>query len=90
MQKNLTLTRGLIFSQSLLLLLARKGLTREDAYAIVQKHAMQSWETGEPFKELVADDKAIRDHVSVKELDDLFNLQHQLRNVDKIFKRVGL
>ena len=90
MKQNLDLTGGLIYSQTLLLALAQKGMTREDAYALVQKYAMQSWETGQSFKKLINRDKEINRLFSKNELDSFFDLRHHLRNIDAIFRRIGL
>ena len=90
MLKNLQITRGLIFSQALLLALTRKNITREDAYSLVQKTAMKCWENNKNFKEMVDNDKDINQYLSKEEIDRCFNLTYQLRNVDNIFKRVGI
>lgn len=90
MREHLDLTGGLIYSQSLLLALVKKGLTREEAYTLVQGQAMQCWKTGNNFKESVLADNAINKILSKKDIETCFNLQNQLRNVNRIFKRVGL
>ena len=90
MKKNLEKTNGLIFSQPLLLALVQKGLTREKSYRMVQAPSMECWKSGEPFQEIVKMDREIRDALSEQEIDACFNLEHQLRNVDALFKRVGL
>ena len=90
MKKNLELTHGLIFSQSVLLALTKKGMKREDAYAAVQKHAMDVWETKKNFKETLRDDPAIASYMKNGELEELFDLKKSIRNVDYIFERVGL
>ena len=88
MKKNLESTGGLIFSGQLLLDLAESGMSREDAYRVVQKHAMRAWQQGLNFRELVQKDKHITSRLSSKKLAHAFNLSRQLRNVDKIFERV--
>ncbi len=90
MLKNLDKTNGLIFSQALLLGLVQKGITREEAYSLVQKVAMACWKSGENFGNAVKTDKDICKYFSVEEIETFFDLKHQLRNVDQIFKRVGL
>jgi adenylosuccinate lyase len=93
MRKNIDLTHGLIFSQEVLLALTKKGMKREDAYAAVQKSAMDVWsnEAGKKnFKEVIKSDKNITTYLSDKELDELFDLKKSIRNVDYIFNRVGL
>jgi adenylosuccinate lyase len=97
MERNLHLTRGLVFSQPVLLALAKSGLTREDAYKIVQRNAMKVWalaaEGKDPhvtFRSLIETDEDIVDRVSAKELDHAFDPKAAMNNVDLIFKRVGL
>jgi adenylosuccinate lyase len=79
---------GVTASGRLLLELAAKGVTREDAYAIVQPMAMRVWDEGANFRELVMNNPAVTSWLSSEEIAGLFDLQHQLRNVDKIFERV--
>ena len=88
MKENLESTRGLIFSGQLLLDLAEAGMSREQAYKLVQGHAMRAWREGQDFRGLVASDKAISGKLSAKQLARSFDLLRQLRNVDKIFERV--
>ena len=88
MLANLESTRGLIFSGQLLLDLVEHGLAREDAYRLVQSHAMRAWQQGLDFKQLVYADEEIAGRVPRKQLDHAFNLPRQLKNVDKIFARV--
>ena len=88
MMRNLEKTGGLIFSQSVLLALVRKGITREEAYKLVQKNAMQSWDQGKDFLTLLKKDKGIRKLLSAGEIDQSFKIKTQFRNIDRIFKRV--
>lgn len=88
MQKNLDSTGGLIFSGQLLLDLAEAGMQREEAYRLVQGHAMNAWQNDLVFRELVAADAAITSRISHKKLKQTFDLQRQLGNVDAIFGRV--
>jgi adenylosuccinate lyase len=88
MQRNLDSTGGLIFSGQLLLELAEAGMSREDAYRLVQSHAMRAWKNGTNFREAVYADDEITSKVDRKALDRAFDLKRQLRNVDKIFVRV--
>ena len=88
MAANLRLTRGLVFSQSLLLALIDKGLTRDAAYRLVQRPAMQVWEEGGTFKERVLADPEIGKCLATAELGELFDLKHHLRHVDELFRRV--
>jgi len=87
MQANLDLTRGLVFSGTLLLELARKGLTREEAYALVQRHAMETWQHGGEFLARVLADPRITEVLSKEEIDRAFSLDEALRHVDAIFAR---
>jgi adenylosuccinate lyase len=88
MQQNLRLTRGLIFSQQILLALAKKGVSRQIAYDMVQKQAMRAWEKKEDFKELVLNDSDIRNYLKPDEIETLFDAKAQLRHVETIFARV--
>ena len=88
MRSNLESTRGLIFSGQLLLDLVEHGMSREDAYRLVQSHAMRAWKEGLDFHELVLSDDAITSKVPRKQIEYAFDLPRQLKNVDKIFARV--
>src|SRR6202046_2357518 len=88
MLRNLESTGGLIFSGQLLLDLAESGLSREDAYRLVQSHAMRAWREELVFRDLVAQDKEITARLSPEKLARTFDLQRQLRNVDAIYDRV--
>jgi adenylosuccinate lyase len=88
MLANLESTRGLVFSGQLLLDLVEHGVSREDAYRMVQSHAMRAWREGLNFRELVLGDESITDRVPRKQLEQAFDLNRQLRNIDKIFLRV--
>ena len=88
MLKNLESTGGLVFSGQLLLDLAEHGMSREDAYRLVQAHAMRAWKDDLNFRELVMNDKEITSRVPAKQIEEAFSLKRQLRNVDKIFARV--
>lgn len=88
MQKNLEKTGGLIFSQYILLALTRKGVSREEAYKIVQRNAMATWEKGDSFLSRLKKDKDIKKYLTVEELEKSFDLNYHLKNVDNIFQRV--
>jgi adenylosuccinate lyase len=88
MQQNLKLNRGLIFSQQILLGLAMRGVSRESAYKMVQKCAMDSWKKKKDFKELVLNDSDIRKYLKIEEIETLFDVKAQLRHVNTIFTRV--
>jgi adenylosuccinate lyase len=88
MKANLESTRGLVFSGQLLLDLVEHGVSREDAYRMVQTHAMQAWKEDLDFRRLVLEDKDITSRVPAKQIEHAFELKRQLRNIDKIFARV--
>ena len=88
MRANLESTRGLIFSGQLLLDLVEHGVSREDAYRLVQGHAMRAWKEGLDFQQLVLADREITGRVPRKQIEHAFDLSRQLKNVDKIFARV--
>lgn len=90
MLANLVRTHGLIFSQKVLLELMGKGLSRTRAYDLVQRSAMKSWREGSDFRKNLLEDKEISSLLSRRELDAIFDLDYYLRNVDKIFRRLGL
>jgi adenylosuccinate lyase len=88
MRRNLEMTRGLVFSGQLLLDLAASGMLREQAYRLVQGHAMRAWEEEGDFRAAVEEDPEIRAAMTPAEIAESFSLDRQLRNVDQIFKRV--
>jgi adenylosuccinate lyase len=88
MLANLQSTRGLVFSGQLLLDLVESGVSREDAYRLVQGHAMRAWREDLDFHELVLHDPAIAGRVPRARIEHAFDLKRQLRNIDKIFARV--
>jgi adenylosuccinate lyase len=88
MIKNLNLTRGLIFSQTVLLRLTEKGMTREEAYAFVQKSAMDVWaDQNKNLKDELLNSKDVGKYLSSDEVDELFNPDKLLKNLDYIFAR---
>src|SRR5262249_16603615 len=88
MLKNLESTGGLAFSGQLLLDLAEHGMSREDAYRLVQKHAMRAGKEDFEFHDLVTNDPEITSRVPREQIQQAFSIERQLRNVDKVFKRV--
>jgi adenylosuccinate lyase len=88
MMANLESTRGLVFSGQLLLDLVESGVSREDAYRLVQSHAMRAWKENLDFRELVLNDPEIRGRVPRAKIEHAFDLKRQLKNIDKIFARV--
>lgn len=91
MQRNLERSRGLVFSERVLLELVRKGLTREEAYAIVQRCALRTWDDEQlTFFEVLSQDPEVCRYLSREELIELFDYGHYLKHVDTIIKRVGI
>ena len=90
MMKNLRITSGLHFSQTILLELAKRGVSREDAYQMVQRNAMEVWKTRENFVDVLKRDKDLIKLISTEEIDEICDLQKSVRNVDYIFERCGL
>ncbi len=88
MRRNLEMTRGLVFSGQLLLDLAAAGMLREDAYRVVQGHAMRAWEEEGDFRAAIEADPEVRKVLGPERIAEAFSLERQLRNVDKIFGRV--
>jgi adenylosuccinate lyase len=88
MLKNLGLTKGLVFSGQLLLDLAASGMLREDAYKLVQGHAMKAWEYDQDFQSAIENDPEVTKRLSKARLSESFSVSRQLANVDRIFERV--
>ncbi len=87
---NLTKTNGLIFSQRILLELMEKGVSRPDAYNMVQRCAMIVWQTKREFKEVLLHDTKIRRHLSSNAIEAAFDIKYYIRFIDKIYKEVGI
>ncbi|MAI05813.1 MAG: adenylosuccinate lyase [Alphaproteobacteria bacterium TMED87] len=85
---NLDLLGGLVFSQRVLLALTQNGLSREDAYSLVQKNAMKVWKTGKSFKETLMEETSVREKINPKEMDNIFSYDFYLKNIDTIFDKV--
>jgi adenylosuccinate lyase len=90
MKRNLTITKGLIFSQRVLIALIEKGLTRQKAYKLIQRNAMESWNKGKNFRNLLKSDPEVSAFLSEDELEKQFDLNFYLRYVDDIYERIGL
>jgi adenylosuccinate lyase len=90
MKANLEASKGLIYSQAVLLALTKKGLTREKAYAIVQRNAMKTWADAKTFKEFLLEDAEVLRHLTRREVEDLFDLDIHLRQVNNTFRKVGI
>jgi adenylosuccinate lyase len=88
MKTNLAKMGGLVFSETVLLLLTKKGLSREEAYGVVQRNAMRVWEGGEDFKTLLSQDEGIKRLLAQEELDAVFDVRSHLKHIDHIFRRV--
>ncbi len=88
MQRNMKISKGLFHSETVMLALVGKGLSRETAYAFVQRNAMEVWKQGGDFKERLKSDSDISSYLSDREIDDCFDLSHTLRKIDFIFTRV--
>jgi len=88
MRKNLDVSNGLIYSESVLLVLVEKGVPRQEAYAMVQRNAMESYESNLSFQMLVSHDPDIGRHLSREEIKDCFDLEHCLRHAVEIIERV--
>ena len=88
MQRNMEILGGLVFSQRVLLKLVEKGLTREEAYRLVQKSAMKVWQKKGAFEELLKRDKKVREVLTDREIESSFDIKPYLKNVDYIFRRV--
>jgi len=88
MLANLQMTKGAIFSQMVLLKLIEKGISREEAYAIVQRNAMRSWQEGIEFRELLMKDAEVISRLNPDDLTAAFQIQNFLKHVDFIFNRV--
>ncbi len=90
MRENLERSHGLIYSQRVLLKLTEKGLPRQQAYEMVQRNAMRAWNEKGSFPDLLAEDQEVRAHLSPEELKACFDPAWYLRNVDAIYRRLGL
>lgn len=86
-KKNIDITQGLVYSQRILLALVEDGMSREEAYTLVQKYALECWETGESFKEKVRSDEKVRQLITEEKFEELFRPDYYLRNIDKIYER---
>lgn len=87
---SLAKTKGLIYSQRILLELMKKGLTREAAYEIIQRCAMQVWQETSDFRDILNRDRKVRKYLKPKEIDACFDIKYYTRHTDKVFKNVGI
>ena len=88
MERNLNLTNGIFFSQAIMLKLVKKGLSRENAYRVVQRSALKAWDEGKDFKNIVSKDSAVKKYLSKKEIEQSCNMKNYLKHIDEIFARV--
>ena len=87
---SLSKTKGLIYSQRVLLELMKKGLTREAAYEIIQHCAMQVWQETSDFKDILYRDRKVRKYLRPGDIDGCFDIKYYTRYTDRIFKKVGI
>jgi len=90
MKRNIQLTRGLVSSQQVLLALVKRGLTRERAYAIVQRNALNAWQNEANFRQLIEADSEVTNVLTPSEIEECFNLSYHMKNVDYLLKRAGI
>ncbi|MBU4487725.1 MAG: adenylosuccinate lyase [Candidatus Omnitrophica bacterium] len=90
MMENIEISKGIIFSQRVLLELIEKGLTRLEAYDMIQKSAMEARETGEHFRDVLLRDEKIKEYLNEYEIEKCFDLKYHLKHVDRIFTKVGI
>ncbi len=90
MRHNLNSSGGLIFSQRVLLALIEHGVSRQEAYKLVQRHALRAWDEELSFRQLLRDDPEITEHLDEPELDALFDVQYHLEHIDEAYRRLGL
>ncbi len=90
MLENISMSKGLVFSERVLLELVKKGLSREEAYEIVQRNATVALEADKNLRDVLLEDKELRDNLTTDELDACFDMEEHLKNVDRIFERVGV
>ena len=90
MQKNLEMMGQLVFSEHVLLALVQKGMTRDEGYKACQRNAAKCWDENIPFRQAIESDSEVMALLSQKDIDECFNLEHHLKNVDIIFARLGL
>jgi adenylosuccinate lyase len=90
MKTNLEMTKGLVFSQRVMLALIGKGLSRQKAYELVQRNAMKAWKNNRSFLTLLKRDASVMEVITVKELEAVFDYQYYLGHVNEIFNRLGL
>jgi adenylosuccinate lyase len=88
MLANLSMTKGIMFSQMVLLKLIERGMSRENAYRVVQADAMRSWNEGTDFQRLLLEDKEVMTYINATDIEDAFKIENFLKHIDFIFRRV--
>jgi adenylosuccinate lyase len=88
MKNNLEITRGLIFSQRVMIELTKKGVPREKAYQLVQDIALKSWENENDFKEMILKDQEINKYLTREQIISCFDYNYFIRNIDYIYQRL--
>jgi adenylosuccinate lyase len=88
MRANINLTRGLIFSQRVMLALTKKDISREDAYKLAQRNSLKAWDEQRDFKELLKQDPEVTQLLSDEEIEDCFSLDPYLEKIDYIYQKV--
>jgi adenylosuccinate lyase len=88
MERNMAISKGLFHSETVMLALVGKGISRETAYSYVQRNAMEVWKHGGDFKQRLLGDRDIKKYLTAKEIDSCFDIRHTLKKVDYIFRRV--
>ena len=90
MLENMELTRGLLFSQRIMLLLVEKGISRENAYKIVQENSMKTWDEGNDFRALISNDDRVKKVLNNAEIKEIFDYSNYTKYIDDIYKKAGL
>lgn len=90
MLENMELTKGLLFSQRIMLLLVEKGISREDAYKIVQENSMKTWDYDNDFRDLISSDIRVQNVLASNEIKKIFNYENYTKYIDDIYKKAGL
>jgi adenylosuccinate lyase len=90
MVENIGYTKGIVYSQHIMLELIKKGATRLESYDIIQKAALNAYETGREFKGILLEDRDMRKYMSVQEIENCFSLDYHTRHIDTVFKNIGL
>ena len=90
MRENLDRTRGLVASETVMLALVRAGMDKDDAYQLVQHHALEAWEQGKDFRAALGEDSRVTELLTPEALEACFDYRHHVRHVDVVFQRLGI